>query len=129
MKKLLILAAMAGAMALPGLANAADITGAWKVAVNVADMTFHSTCDFKQAGGALTGTCVSSDPAPDGAPAPKPAALTGTVDGSNVKFGYDISFGDMQLHLDYTAALSSDTAMAGKLAVAGMEGTFTAAKG
>ena len=77
MKKLLILAAMAGAMALPGLANAADITGAWKVAVNVADMTFHSTCDFKQAG----------------------------------------------------AALSSDTAMAGKLSVAGMEGAFTATKG
>ena len=129
MKKLLILAAMAGAMALPGLANAADVTGAWKVVIGVADMSFHADCNFTQTAGALTGTCVPSDPPQDGAPAPKPSPVTGAVDGSNVKFGYDISFGDMMLHLDYAGALSSDTAMAGKLSVAGMDGTFTGTKG
>ncbi|HEY5409382.1 MAG TPA: hypothetical protein VIJ94_01525 [Caulobacteraceae bacterium] len=129
MKRFLILAACAGALALPGLANAADVTGAWKVTISVADMTFHAVCNFTQAGGALTGTCMPSDPAPDGAPAPKPSPVTGKVDGSNVAFGYDITFSDMPLHLDYTGTLSSDTAMAGKLSVAGMDGTFTGAKG
>lgn len=128
MKKLLILAAAAGALMLPGLASAADVSGAWKVAISVADMTFHSNCTFTQAAGALTGSCISADPAPDGADAPKPSAITGAVDGQNVKFGYDISFGDMMLHLDYTGTLSSDTAMSGKLSVAGMDGDFTATK-
>ena len=129
MKKLLIAAALAGAMSLPGLANAADLTGGWKLQIDVAGMTFHSNCSFTQAAAALTGTCVSSDPAPDGAPAPTPSPITGSVDGANVKFGYDISFGDMKLHLDYAGATTSDTAMSGKLSVAGMDGAFTATKG
>lgn len=128
MRKLLILAAVAGALSLPGLANAADVSGAWKVAINVADMTFHSTCTFAQTGGTLAGSCISADPPPDGADAPKPSTITGTVDGQTVKWGYDITFGDMMLHLDYNGALTSDTAMTGKLEVAGMEGDFTAAK-
>jgi hypothetical protein len=129
MKKLLIIAAAAiGALSLPGLASAADVSGAWKVAINVADMTFHSNCTFTQTAGALTGSCISADPPPDGGDAPKPSAITGSVDGQNVKWGYDISFGDMMLHLDYSGALSSDTAMAGKLSVAGMDGAFTATK-
>ena len=129
MNKFLIGAAAACALMLPGLASAADVSGAWKVVISVADMSFHANCTFAQAAAALTGTCVPADPPADGAPAPKPSATTGSVDGSNVKFGYDISFGDMMLHLDYTGALTSDTAMAGKLDVAGMEGTFTATKG
>ena len=73
MNKLLIAAALAaGAMTLPGLANAADASGAWKLATVV---------------------------------------------------------GDMKLHLDYAGATTSDTAMSGKLSVAGMDGTFTATKG
>ena len=127
MKKLLILAAAAAALGLPGLASAADVTGAWKVAVVVGDMTYHTNCNFTQAAAALTGTCVSADAPPDGT-TNKPSPATGTVDGSKVKFSYDVSFGDMQLHLDYAGALSSDTAMAGKVSVAGMDIDFTAAK-
>ncbi len=129
MNKLLIAAALAGAMALPGLANAADLTGGWKLQIDVAGMTFHANCALTQAAAALSGTCTPSDPAPDGAPAPAPSAVTGSVDGANVKFGYDITFGDMKLHLDYAGATTSDTAMNGKLSVAGMDGTFTATKG
>jgi hypothetical protein len=131
MKKLLIVAAMAaGALALPGLANAADVTGAWKVAVTFGDMTFHTNCDFKQAAAALSGTCISADPAPDGAPAPKPAVVTGSVDGSNVKFGYDIMLGDMPLHLDYVGVLdASGAAMKGNIGAGDMQIPFTAAKG
>ena len=127
MKKLLILAAAAGALTLPGLANAADVTGAWKITVSAGDMMYHSACNFTQAAAALTGSCVSTDASPDGS-APKPATFVGSVDGSNVKWGYDISFGDMMLHLDYAGALSSATAMAGKVSVAGMDIDFTATK-
>ena len=115
-------------MTLPGLANAADASGAWKLATVVGDMTYHTNCSFTQAAAALTGTCVAADASPDGS-APKPANITGSVDGSNVKFSYDVSFGDMQLHLDYAGALKSDTAMAGKVSVAGMDLDFTATKG
>ena len=127
MNKFMISAVAAAAMALPGFAHAADVTGAWKLAINIADMTFHTNCAFTQAGATLSGTCTPAD-APPGGDAPKPSTVTGSVDGQNVKFGYDISFGDMTMHLDYAGALKSDTAMDGKLEVAGMDGTFTATK-
>ena len=127
MKKLLILAAAAAALSLPGLANAADLTGAWKVVVSFGDMTFHTNCDFKQAGNALSGTCISADPAPDGAPAPKPAAVTGTVDGANASFGYDISFGDMMIHLDYKGVVDG-ASMKGNIGAGDMQIPFTATK-
>ena len=125
MKTLVIAAACAAALSLPGLASAADLTGAWKLVVNVAGMTVHIGCDFKQAGADLTGTCHRTDgDAPE-----KPAPITGKVDGSNAAWSYSISFGDMPLKLDYTGAIKSDTAMDGKISVAGMDGTFTGTKG
>lgn len=128
MNKLLILAASAAALALPGLANAADASGAWKLATVVGDMTYHTNCSFTETAPALTGTCVAADATPDGS-TPKPVPITGSVDGSNVKFSYDVSFGDMQLHLDYAGAMTSDTAMTGKVSVAGMDLDFTGTKG
>jgi hypothetical protein len=129
MKKLLILAAAASALAFPGLANAADVTGAWGLTINVADMTFHTTCNFKQDGATLGGTCVAAD-TPAGADPPKPSAVTGSVDGQTVKFGYDVTIGDMMIHVDFAGDLTSDTAMTGKFLVPAMggEGAFTAAK-
>ena len=124
-----VAAAAAGALSLPGLASAADVTGAWKVTVSFGDMTFHTNCDFTQAGAALTGTCIAADPPQEGAPAPKAAAVTGSVDGSNVKFGYDIMLGDMPLHLDYTGALDTDTSMKGNIGAGDMQIPFTATKG
>ena len=129
MNKLLIAAAAACALSLPGLASAADVTGAWKVVVSFGDMTFHTNCAFTQAGAALSGTCTAADPAPDGAPAPKPTAVTGSVDGSNVKFAYDITMGDMPLHLDYLGVLDSDTSMKGNIGAGDMQIPFTATKG
>ena len=128
MNKLIILAAAAAALSLPGMASAADVSGAWKLTVNVGDMTYHTNCALTQDGAMLSGTCTPADAPPDGADAPKPAAVTGTVDGSNVKFAYDMSFGDMMIHLAYTGALTSDTAMTGKLNVADMDVDFTGAK-
>ena len=91
-------------------------------------MTFHANCALKQDGATLSGTCTPAE-APPGGDAPKPSTITaGSVDGQNVKFGYDVSFGDMMFHVDYSGALTSDTAMSGKFSVAGMDGTFTATK-
>ena len=129
MKKLLIAAAALGALSLPGLANAADVTGAWKLAVSFGDMTFHTNCNFTQAGAALTGTCTPADAPPGGGDAPKPAPVTGSVDGSNVKFAYEVSFGDMKLMLNYTGALDTDTSMKGNIGVGDMQIPFTATKG
>ena len=127
MNKLWIAAAAACALALPGLANAADAGGAWKVVVTFGEMTFHTNCAFTQTGAALAGTCTSADPAPDGS-APKPAAVTGSVDGSNVKFAYDISMGDMPLHLDYAGVMDTPTSMKGNIGAGDMQIPFTATK-
>ena len=125
MKKLSIALACLGAMALPSLASAADLSGAWKLVVNVAGMTVHISCDLKQAGADLTGTCGRTDgDAPE-----KPAAATGHVDGAVAKWSYSVSFSDMPLKLDYTGNIKSDTAMDGAISVAGMDGTFTGTKG
>ena len=125
MKKLSIALACVGALALPGLASAADLSGGWKLVIDVAGMTVHVSCDLKQAGADLSGTCNRTDgDAPE-----KPAAITGKVDGSTAAWSYSISFGDMPLKLDYTGAVKSDTAMDGKISVAGMDGTFTGTKG
>ena len=127
-KLLLVMAFAAGALSAPGLANAADVTGAWQLSINMADMTFHANCALKQDGATLSGTCTPAEAPPGGDP-PKPSTITsGAVDGQNVKFGYDVSFGDMMFHVDYSGALTSDTAMSGKFSVAGMDGTFTATK-
>lgn len=125
MKKLMLAAACLGAMALPGLASAADLSGPWKLVVDVAGMTVHIGCDLKQSGADLSGTCNRTDgDAPE-----KPAAITGKVDGSVATWSYSVSFGDMPLKLDYTGNVKSDTAMDGKISVAGMDGTFTGTKG
>ena len=124
MKKLSILAA-AAALALPGLASAADLSGAWKLVVSVGGMTIHVSCDLKQSGADLSGTCNRTDPEA----VEKPAATTGKVDGSTAAWSYNVSFGDMPLKLDYAGNVKSDTAIDGKISVAGMDGTFTGTKG
>ncbi len=55
--------------------------------------------------------------------------MTGSVDGSNVAFAYDVSFGDMPLHLEYKGALASDTSMKGNIGAGDMQIPFTATKG
>jgi hypothetical protein len=125
MRKRLILAACAAAMALPGLASAADLNGAWKLMVDVGGMMVHVSCDLKQSGADLSGTCNRTD----GDMPEKPAPVTGKVDGAMATWSYSVSFGDMPLKLDYSGEVKSDTAMDGKISVAGMDGTFTGTKG
>jgi hypothetical protein len=122
MKSLLVTAAAAALLA-PGIAAAADLTGAWKVDLEIAGMMFHAVCNMKEDGMmALTGTCTGTDANP------MPVAMTGMVDGSNVKWAYDITYEGNPMHVAYTGAIKSDTAMDGAVDVQIAQGTFTATK-
>ena len=122
MKRLLV-AAVAAVLIVPGIATAADLSGSWKIALDVNGSAINVSCHFSQQGEALSGTCGAADGAPG-----DPVSLNGTVSGATAKWAYDIKFNDMPLHLDYTANVKSDTAMEG--VVDAGQGTlpFTATK-
>ncbi len=93
----------------PALASAADLSGTWKL-----DNTFNGKvstiyCTLVQAGNALTGSC-----RPD-LPGMEASQLTGTVNGSSAKWGYDLVFNGKPARVDYEAALAADGSMAGNL--------------
>jgi hypothetical protein len=121
--KTLLLTAAAAALFAPGIAAAADLTGTWKVDLDIAGMMFHAACDMKEdAMMALTGTCTGTDANP------MPVAMTGMVDGNNVKWAYDITYQGNPMHVAYTGAVKSDKAMDGAVDVQIAQGTFTATK-
>jgi hypothetical protein len=121
--KTLLLTAAAAALLAPGIAGAADLTGSWKLDLDIAGMQYHATCDVKQdAAMMLTGTCSGTDADP------KPVPMTGAVDGQNVKFAYDITYEGNPMHVAYTGTTSSDTAMAGAVDVQIAQGTWKGAK-
>ncbi len=119
MKKLALIAAVL--LLAPGVAAAADLTGAWTISTNVNDMPFTIVCNLTQTGAALGGTCGVKD-APD-----KPSVLTGAVDGDNAKWAYDVTFQDMPLHIAF-AGVAKDAAMTGTITVLDMPSPFTAVK-
>ena len=118
MKKLAMIAA--AILLAPGVAAAADLSGAWKLNANANDMPLVIDCNFTQTGAALTGTCGLEGP-------DKPSPVTGTVDGNTAKWAYDVTFQDMPLHVALTAT-TTDTTMTGAMDVAGMSIPFTAKK-
>ena len=118
MRKLLLIGA--AALFVPGIAAAADFSGAWKLSTKIQDAPSEIDCTFIQTGNALSGTCGrAGDPA---------AAATGTVADKTAKWAYSIDFGGQKIEVDYTAALTSDTAMTGKWTVAGQGADFTGTK-
>jgi hypothetical protein len=120
--KTLLITVGAAALLAPGLACAQNLTGTWKVDLEIAGTTYHTNCDVKQDGGALSGKCGGSDEAPT------PVAMTGTVDGTTAKFAYDITYQGNPMHVAYTGKVESDTAMDGTVDVQIAQGTFKAAK-
>jgi hypothetical protein len=93
----------------PALASAADFSGTWKL-----DNTFNGkvsvvNCTLVQKGDALTGSCK-----PD-VPGMEASKLTGTVKGSNAKWGYDLVFNDKPARVDYEVALAADGSITGNL--------------
>ncbi len=100
---------VAAAALAPALASAADFSGNWKL-----DNTFNGkvsvvNCTVLQKGDALSGSCK-----PDVA-GMEASQLTGTVTGSNAKWGYDLVFNGKPARVDYEVALAADGSLAGKL--------------
>ena len=119
MKTLLLVAV---GLALPGVAFAADISGAWKIDSSVGTTPISINCTLVQTGHALSGACAPA------VGAAGPTALTGTVDGSKAAWGYDVVFRGKPAHVGYTADIASDAAMTGVLELAGKPSPFTAAR-
>jgi hypothetical protein len=109
MKLVHLIAIAAFAVFAPALASAADFSGNWKF-----DNTFNGKvsaihCTLMQKSGTLAGRCK-----PDVA-GMEASTLTGTVTGSNAKWGYDLVFNGKPARVDYEVVLASDGSLAGKL--------------
>lgn len=93
----------------PALAAAADFSGNWKL-----DNTFNGKvsaiyCTVVQSGNALSGNCK-----PD-VPGMEAAKLTGSVEGQNARWGYDLVFNGKPARVDYEVTLSADGSLVGNL--------------
>ena len=122
MKRFVIGAAIAAALLAPAVASAADLNGAWKLKVDVADMTIDVNCNLTQSAAALSGTCKRAEGDE------MPATLTGTVDGEALSWGYDIDMQGQSMHVTYKAQVQPDGTMKGTIEVPGVSGTFTGSK-
>ena len=93
----------------PALASAADFSGSWKL-----DNTFNGkvsaiNCTLVQKSNSLSGSCKPDIAGMDA------SSLTGTVTGSNAKWGYDLVFNGKPARVDFEVALAADGTLTGKL--------------
>jgi hypothetical protein len=117
--KRLLIAAAALVLAPVG-AQAADLTGVWKVHGEFTGViTYTAVCTFKQTGAALSGPCV--DPKNN-----TNVVAKGSVNGGAVEFGYDATFTGLAVHLDYKGAVQPDGTLKGVISTGGPQGAFTA---
>jgi hypothetical protein len=98
---------------------AADISGAWKVEGDIADVHVNRVCTIKQTGNKLTGACKNQM---------NELPMSGEVNGDKVTWTYDADYQGQKVTLVYKGTLESDGAMKGTIATEGAEGSFTAKK-
>jgi hypothetical protein len=114
---------LVGVVALaPSAVWAADFSGTWRI-----DNLFNGAsaiimCTLVQTGNALSGSCK-----PD-LPGVAATDLTGTVDGPNAKWGYDVVFNGNQARVDYVAELGADGSLKGSVLRNGSPSPITAVK-
>jgi hypothetical protein len=116
-KQLIALMALA-----PSAAFAADFSGTWRI-----DNLFNGAsaiimCTLAQSGNTLTGSCKPDIPGIAG------ASLTGTVDGANAKWGYDVVFNGNNARVDFVAELAADGTLQGNVLRNGSPSPITGAK-
>jgi len=99
--------------------SAADISGAWKLDGNIADVHINRVCILKQTGNKLSGSCKNQM---------NDLALTGIVDGKNISWTYDSTYEGEKVTLVFKGTLESDAAMKGSIDTQGVAGAFTATK-
>src|SRR5262245_19737172 len=117
LKQLVALAAF-----VPGAAFAADFSGNWRL-----DNLFNGAhaiinCTLVQSGDALTGNCKPDIPGMAG------SDLTGTVDGSKAKWGYDLVFNGNPARVDFVAELAADGTLKGDVLRNGSPSPITGSK-
>jgi len=100
---------VAAAALAPALAAAADFSGTWKLDNDFNGKVSSIHCTLVQTDNALSGSC---KPDMAGMEASK---LTGTVKGSQAKWGYDLVFNGKPARVDYEVTLATDGALAGSL--------------
>jgi hypothetical protein len=100
--------------------SAADVSGAWNVDGDVVGNPVKFPCVLKQDGETLSGTATLEG----GTDVP----VKGTVKESAVTFEFDSEREGQTYHLVFTGTLGDDGGVKGTIAVAGVEGTFTATK-
>ncbi len=101
-------------------ALAADFPGTWKVDGEVYGNPVKFSCALKQQDAALSGTATFEGG--------KDLAVTGSVKEKAVTFEFDVEHEGTPYHLVFTGTLGEDGGMKGTIAVAGVEGSFTATK-
>ena len=110
-----LLMAILFALALP--LCAADLTGTWDVAVDIAGNTGNPVITLKQDGNNLTGSYTGLL---------GEAPLKGKVDGDKVTWEFTVDYSGNNIHVVYTAVVANG-AISGKIDFGGQaEGTFTA---
>jgi hypothetical protein len=119
MKKTLLALCFA-ALAAATVAAVTDVAGTWKVEGDVYGNPIKFDCALKQDGEALSGTAKFED----GAEVP----VTGSVKEQATVFEFDTEKDGTSYHLVFTGTLGEDGGLKGSIAVAGVEGTFTATK-
>jgi hypothetical protein len=107
---------------IPSAAWAADFSGTWRIDNLFNGASAIITCTLVQAGNALTGSCKPE------IPGIAPSDLTGTVDGSSAKWGYDVVFNGNKARVDYVAELAADGTLKGNVLRNGSPSPITAKK-
>lgn len=93
----------------PTLVLAADFSGTWKLDNTFNGRTAVIHCTLVQTGDTLSGSCK-----PDAA-GMAASTLSGKVEGSTAKWGYDLEFNGMPARVDYEVTLATDGSLSGNL--------------
>ena len=109
------------AVALSGVfvCAAADVAGTWNVDGDVYGNPVKFATVWKQSGEELSGTATLEG---------KDVPVKGTVKDKAVTFEFDSEHQGTTYHMVFSGAVGDDGGIKGSIAVAGVEGTFTAKK-
>jgi len=98
MKKIAVVALLAGAFAIAQAQDNSSITGKWKIHSSISGNESDAACTFVQSGTDLTGTC--SGPSGE-------VKLTGKVDSKKLTWTYQIDYNGSPLTMKYEGTLDA----------------------
>jgi len=117
MKRIALALLAVALVAIPVFAD--GVAGTWNVDGDVAGNPVKFTTVWKQDGETLSGTATLEG---------KETPVTGTAKDKAVTFEFDTVHEGTTYHLVFTGTVGDDGVLKGSIAVAGVEGTFTATK-